>query len=144
MQLNQLKSKKPLQNKKRRGRGGKKGTYSGRGVKGQKSRAGSNFEPMIRPLIKRYHKKKGIGFHPSRLEKIIVQLEEVENKFSEGETVNSQTLKEKKIISFSPNSKFKVKILSSGELTKKLTFENCQFSKAAREQIEKAGGQIKD
>jgi large subunit ribosomal protein L15 len=44
------------------GRGGKKGTYSGRGIKGQKSRAGKRLEPIIRSIIKRYPKLRGYRF----------------------------------------------------------------------------------
>lgn len=59
MQIHQLKPIHKPKKKKRVGRGGKKGTYSGKGMKGQKSRAGKRFKPMIRELIKRYPKLKG-------------------------------------------------------------------------------------
>ncbi len=62
MQLHELRPKHKLKKKKRIGRGGKTGTYSGRGVKGQKSRAGAKFEPIIRGLIKRYPKLRGYRF----------------------------------------------------------------------------------
>ncbi len=143
MQLNQIKSKQPRPTKKRIGRGGKKGTYSGRGVKGQKSRSGANFEPSIRPFIKRYPKRKGIGFRHSRPETVALQLEEVAKKFSAGEIINPQALEEKGLLSFPSGKKVEVKILSSGQLKKELIFESCQFSKAARGKVEKAGGRIK-
>ena len=59
MQIHQLKIIHKMKRKKRVGRGGKKGTYSGKGIKGQKSRAGKRFKPMIRDVIKRYPKLKG-------------------------------------------------------------------------------------
>ncbi|MBZ1348254.1 MAG: uL15 family ribosomal protein [Candidatus Nealsonbacteria bacterium] len=59
MQLHQLKPIHKRKKRKRLGRGGKRGTYSGRGMKGQKSRAGARFEPIIRGLIKRYPKLRG-------------------------------------------------------------------------------------
>ena len=65
MQLHDLKPTNKLKSKKRVGRGGKKGTYSGKGVKGQKSRAGRKLEPPIRGLIKRYHKLRGYKFNRS-------------------------------------------------------------------------------
>lgn len=144
MQLNQIKSTLPRPSKKRIGRGGKKGTYSGRGIKGQKSRAGGRSEPMIRPLIKRFHKLKGIGFSPSRWRTVIVSLGDLERKFGEGETVSIKTLKEKKMIALKSGKKVRVKILKSGELKKKLIFEGCQFSKTAREAVGKTGSQIKE
>ena len=143
MQLNQIKSKQSRPTKKRVGRGGKRGTYSGRGIKGQKSRSGANFEPSIRPLIKRYPKLKGIGFRSSCKETTALQLKEVVKKFTAGEIVNPQTLKEKGLLSFPSGKKKIVKILSSGEVKEALTFENCRLSQAAREKVEKAGGKIK-
>jgi len=62
MQLHQLRPKHKLKKKKRIGRGGKRGTYSGKGIKGQKSRAGRKFAPVIRELIKRYPKLRGYRF----------------------------------------------------------------------------------
>ena len=63
MQLHDLKPNNKSKEKKRVGRGGKKGTYSGKGMKGQKSRAGRKLEPPIRGLIKRYHKLRGYKFN---------------------------------------------------------------------------------
>ncbi|KPJ73361.1 50S ribosomal protein L15, partial [Parcubacteria bacterium DG_74_1] len=48
MQLHEIKPIHKLKKSKRIGRGGKRGTYSGRGIKGQKSRAGRRFKPVIR------------------------------------------------------------------------------------------------
>lgn len=62
MQLHELRPKHKIKKAKRIGRGGKRGTYSGRGMKGQKSRAGARFEPIIRGLIKRYPKLRGYRF----------------------------------------------------------------------------------
>lgn len=62
MQLNQLKPKIKNKNSKRVGRGGKRGAYSGKGLKGQKSRAGRKIRPQIRDIIKRIPKKRGYRF----------------------------------------------------------------------------------
>ena len=59
MQLHQLKPTHKAKAAKRVGRGGKRGTYSGRGMKGQKSRAGARMQPLVRELIKRYPKLRG-------------------------------------------------------------------------------------
>ena len=59
MQIHELKPKNKIKRGKRVGRGGKKGSCSGKGMKGQKSRAGRKFQPIIRELIKRYPKLKG-------------------------------------------------------------------------------------
>lgn len=60
MQLHQIEVKK--KEKKRIGRGGKRGTYCGRGIKGQKSRAGAKIRPAIRDLIKKIPKIRGYRF----------------------------------------------------------------------------------
>ncbi len=62
MQIHQIRPIHKKKDRKRVGRGGKRGTYSGRGMKGQKSRAGAKFEPIIRSLIKRYPKLRGYRF----------------------------------------------------------------------------------
>ena len=62
--MHELKPEHKNKKSKRIGRGGKRGTYSGRGVKGQKSRAGRKFQPIIRELIKKYPKLKGYRQNP--------------------------------------------------------------------------------
>ena len=59
MQIHELRPKHKNRAKKRIGRGGKHGTYSGKGIKGQASRAGRKMVPIIRELIKKYPKLKG-------------------------------------------------------------------------------------
>jgi large subunit ribosomal protein L15 len=145
MQLHQLKpihkSKKP----KRIGRGGKKGKYSGRGIKGQKARAGRKLKPVIKEIIKKYPKLRGYKFKSkaSNSKFQIVNLEILEKKFKEGEIVSPQALLEKKLIRKIKGRVPKVKILARGEITKKLIVQNCQLSKSAKEKIEKANGTIK-
>jgi large subunit ribosomal protein L15 len=146
MQLHQLKpihkSKKP----KRIGRGGKKGKYSGRGIKGQRTRAGRKLKPVIREIIKKYPKLRGYRFKSKiknqKLKIVIVNLGDLEKKFKEGEKITPQTLLEKKLIRRIKGKMPKVKILGRGEITKKLIIQNCQISKSAKEKIEKAGGKL--
>ena len=143
MQLQEL---KPIHKKKRRkrvGRGGKRGTYAGRGLKGQRARAGRRLKPVIRELIKRYPKLRGYRFKPVELKPAIVNLDTLEKKFKSGEIVNPRILLEKKIIRRIKGRIPKVKILAKGKLTKALTIEGCLVSKSAEEIIKKAGGTIK-
>ncbi|MDD3292948.1 MAG: 50S ribosomal protein L15 [Candidatus Pacebacteria bacterium] len=142
MQIHELKPKNKPQEKKRVGRGGKKGTYSGKGVKGQKSRAGAKFKPLIRGWIKRYPKLRGYRFNV-RSENAIVNIETLEKKFNSGDTISPEILVKAKIISRASGSKIPlVKILSRGELTKQLTIQGCKVSTKAKEKIEKAQGKI--
>ena len=59
MQLHELKPIHKNKESKKIGRGGKRGTYSGKGMKGQRSRAGARMQPIIRELTKRYPKLRG-------------------------------------------------------------------------------------
>lgn len=143
MQLHQLKPKHKLKKKKRIGRGGKRGTYSGRGVKGQKARAGRKLKPIIRELIKRYPKLKGYRKRAEKKKIALVNIEVLEKKITPEEIVNPESLIKKRIIRKIKGRVPEVKILGKGKLTKKLIIENCQVSKGAKEAIEKAGGIIK-
>lgn len=147
MQLHEIKLKHKKKKKKRVGRGGKRGTYSGRGIKGQKARAGRRLKPIIREIIKRYPKLRGYKFKSKiksqKSKLVILNLEALEKKFNSGEKINPQKLLERKIISKIKGRMPQVKILAKGELTKPLIIENCLLSKSAKEKIEKAGGEIK-
>lgn len=125
------------------GRGGKRGSHSGRGVKGQSSRAGRKMKPIIRELIKRYPKLRGYKFKRVNLKPAVVNIEILEKKFKSADVISPKVLLEKRIIRRILGRLPKVKILGSGKLTKKLIIEGCQVSKLAREEIEKAGGAIK-
>ncbi|MDD4466899.1 MAG: uL15 family ribosomal protein, partial [Candidatus Pacebacteria bacterium] len=95
MQIHELKIKNKAKKKKRVGRGGKRGTYSGRGMKGQKSRAGRKMEPLIRGSIKRYPKLKGYKFKSFK-DIVVLNLSVLNKKFNEGEKVTPQILVSKK------------------------------------------------
>jgi large subunit ribosomal protein L15 len=142
----QWKDLKPIHKQKkikRIGRGGKRGAYSGRGLKGQKSRAGRKLKPAIREFIKRYPKLRGYRFKglPPRL--AVVNLEVLEKEFKEGEKISPQILLQKRIIRRISGRIPKVKILGTGEITKPLIIENCTTSKSAKEKIEKSKGTIR-
>ncbi len=145
MQLHEIYPKHKLKKRKRIGRGGKRGTYSGKGQKGQKSRAGYNLRPVIRGWIKKYPKLKGyrqkLKIKNEKLK--ILNLEVLEKKFNASEKVNPQVLLEHKLIHRIKGRMPVVKILGKGKITKKLIVENCQLSKSAKDKIEKAGGTIK-
>jgi len=143
MELYQLKPIHKKKRPKRVGRGGKRGTYAGRGVKGQKARAGRRLKPAIRELIKKYPKLRGYRFKPKKEILAIVNIEVLEKKFKTSEIVSPKTLLEKKIIGRIKGRIPKVKILAKGKLTKALTIEGCLVSKSAEEIIKKAGGTIK-
>lgn len=143
MQLHQLRPKHKLKKRKRVGRGGKRGTYSGRGIKGQKARAGRKLKPAIREFIKKYPKLRGYKFKSVKERPAVINVGILEKKFKAGSVISPQTLLKVGLIRKIKGKIAKVKILGKGEMKKALVFKNCQFSKSAKEAIEKAGGQIK-
>ena len=99
MQIHQLKLKK-RKARKIIGRGGKRGTYSGKGMKGQKSRSGAKVDPLFEggrsSLIMRL--KKVRGFKAISAKKTVVKLESLEKYFKDGDTVSSESLLAAKLI----------------------------------------------
>jgi large subunit ribosomal protein L15 len=153
MQLYQLKPTIRRKRKKRIGRGGKRGTYSGRGCKGQKSRAGARIRPDFRggnnPIWKLFPKQRGATkkvdvkhakFRIKREKPAVINLGLLDSLFREGDNVSVKTLLEKGVLE---DAKKEVKILGDGELTKKLNFSGVILSRQARDKILKAGGAIR-
>jgi large subunit ribosomal protein L15 len=130
MQLYQVKPIHSQKSKKRVGRGGKRGTYSGKGSKGQLARAGRKLRPEIRDFIKKIPKKRGYRFKSFAVKPQIVNLKDLEKKYNNGEIVSPETLLEKGLIVKVNNMIPDVKILGDGELKKKLKVENCRMSKS--------------
>lgn len=143
MQIHQLQPKHKNQGKKRVGRGGKKGTYSSRGMKGQNSRAGRKFMPIIRELIKRYPKLKGYRRFVMPDNTVVLSLNVLEKVAKDGDIINPTFLVSQKVAEKQKGQLPKVKILGNGKLTKKITVEDCKVSKSAKEAIQKAGGSVK-
>lgn len=138
MQIHQLKPVHKSKKAKRIGRGGKRGTYSGRGMKGQKSRAGTRKSaPVIRELIKKYPKLRGYRTQNKIKDHEVVNFKDLEKAFKEGEVVSPKTLLEKGLVRRIKGRMPKVKILGTGELTKKFVIENCKLSKKAQEKYGK-------
>ena len=147
MQLHEIKPIHKSKKSKRIGRGGKRGTYSGRGIKGQKSRAGRRFKPVIRELIKKYPKLRGyrqkLKVKNAKLKTVTVNLDILERRFNSEEKISPETLLEKQLIRKIKGKIPKVKILAKGKLTKSLTIEGCSVSKKANEVIAKVHGMVK-
>ena len=133
-----------------RGQGSGRGTTAGKGNKGQKSRSGGKtyigFEGGQMPLYRRLAQR-GFSNYPFKKSFQIVNLGEIDKRFSEGETVNEISLFERRLIkgtnkggNFTANPP--VKILGNGDLSKKLNFKIIAISGSAREKIQKSGGEI--
>ena len=150
LNLSNLQPAQPRETRKRVGRGlGSKGRYSGRGIKGQKSRAGSHamragFEGGQMPLSMRIPKLRGntskdaMPVGPFRTYTQPVNLRDLD-RFDAGEQVTPESLKAKGLIR---TVRKDVKLLGVGELSKKLTISVHAASASAREKVEAAGGTL--
>jgi ribosomal protein L15 len=144
MELYQIKPKNKSKKAKRLGRGGVHGFACGRGFNGQASRSGNNFKPIIREVIKRYHKLRGYKFNVVGKKPTVLNFEVLEKNFESGSVISPKTLLEKRIIRRINGVAPKVKVLAKGDIKKSLIFENVSFSENAKKKIEKAGGEIKN
>jgi large subunit ribosomal protein L15 len=151
LNLSNLKPAQARRDRKRvgRGLGSGKGRYSGRGIKGQKSRSGSHkmragFEGGQMPIYMRMPKARGstskdaMPIGPFRTSTVPVNVADLD-RFDNGAEVTLEALVDAGVIK---NTKTDVKILGNGELKKKLTVSAHGFSKTAREKIEAAGGSV--
>ena len=131
--------------RKRVGRGSASGhgTYSGRGLKGQKARAGRTprlgFEGGQTRLIKRLPRRRGFT-NLFRKEYSAVNLRDLE-RFPAGTEVTPELLRQSGILS---TLRRPVKVLAMGELTRALSVTAHKFSMTAREKIEAAGGSVQE
>ena len=150
LNLSNLKPAQARKDRKRvgRGLGSGKGRYSGRGIKGQKSRAGSKkmpagFEGGQMPLDMRAPKLRGntsadaMPIGPFRTYSQPINLRDLDRVFADGDTVNIEAMVEKGLLK---NTKTDVKVLGTGDLKKKLAVTAHSFSASAREKITAAGG----
>ena len=153
MQLHNVKSSTKRKNHKRVGRVGKRGTYSGKGNKGQKSRAGASWRPDFRggnpPVWKLFSKQRGATskveikhrtFSVKHGRPSIVKLSQLNNKFKEGDIVDKKTIIKAGLVK---KNKAGIKILSDGELTKKLNFAGILMSNSVKSKILNSGSTVK-
>lgn len=146
MQLHTLTRHTERKKEKRVGRGGKRGTFSGRGTKGQKARAGHRIRPELRDIIKKLPKMRGRGKNSLLTivpKPAVVNLDSLELTFNVGEVVSPTSLLAHKLIRPLSGKAPVVKILGRGALTKKLSFESCNISESAMKKITAVGGSVK-
>jgi large subunit ribosomal protein L15 len=142
MQIHDVRPTKPRKSRKRvgRGNGSGSGTYSGRGMKGQKSRSGGGVRPGFEggqnPLIKGLPMLR--GFHnPFRVEYQVVSLARLQALPESVTDVTPTILAELRAVRHADKP---VKILGQGELSRALRVTATKFSSSARAKIEAAGG----
>ena len=144
----ELKDLKPAEgskrNRKRVGRGPASGNgkAAGRGMNGQKSRAGggkgAGFEGGQTPLARRLPKLPGFR-NFNRVEYVPVNVSRLDAKFNAGDLVDADTLYAAGIIK---NTTDPIKVLGDGEITKALTVRVDKVSASAKAKIEAVGGKV--
>ncbi|MBI5411929.1 50S ribosomal protein L15 [Candidatus Peregrinibacteria bacterium] len=144
MQLHSLKPKIGAAKRPRRqvgrGNGSGRGTFCGRGCKGQGQHSTPvrpGFEGGQTPLIRRLPKLKGFK-SPTKILYQVVNIQAL-NKYSGGQEVNFQTLFEHGLIN---QKETPVKILGTGSLDKPLTVRVHRISQTAKKKIIAAGGKV--
>lgn len=149
MQLHELKPTTARKTAKRIGRGGKRGKTSGRGMKGQTARAGNSTRPEMREIIKKLPKLRGHGVNRAqavnneRLVAVPVNLKVLESTFDAGATISPKTLVAKGVVKAVGKKAPAVKILGTGEVTKKFIIEGCAVSASVKAKVESAGGEVR-
>lgn len=144
MQLHTLKRHTKRKTSQQVGRGSKRGKTSGRGQKGQTSRAGAKLRPEIREVIKKIPKLRGRGKNSNKsfeIKPVVLNLSAFA-EIEKGTILTPQKLVDLKLVKLLKGKVPKVKILANGEITNSLTFKKFTISKAAIEKIEKAGGKV--
>ena len=128
------------------GRGGRRGKTSGRGHKGQSSRAGHKIRPEMRDIIKKLPKLRGHGKNRSRtvrtnrISVTPISIAAIESAYSVGEIISPATLLAKGLVRRTKGRAPSVKILGAGPFTKAFIIQQCAMSETARKALLAAGG----
>jgi len=123
-----------------RGNASGKGTYSARGLKGQRSRSGGSSGLKLRGFkqtLQRIPKKR--GFKSGKIKPEVVTLKELDSIFKDGDTVTPNKLKKRGLVT---KTKHGVKIIGTGDIAKKITVSGCLTTSGAKEKITQAGGTL--
>ncbi len=138
MQLHELKRNNPLKKKKAPvGRGGKRGTYSGKGQKGQKARSGHRIRPAQRDLIQRLPKMRGYKNRIKDEKAIEINLDNLAK-------LNLKEISKKSLLDAGITKKIgqNVKILGTGDIKVAIHVKGIKISGSAKEKIVAAGGKV--
>lgn len=133
-------AKKKTRRRVGRGNSSGAGTYSGRGMKGQRSRSGGKGGLKIKGMRQRLLSiPKLRGFKSQQKKVAVVNIGQLEEAFPDKAVIRPKFLTRKGLI-VSP--RYGVKILGEGKVSKAFTIQKCSVSKQAKEKIEAAGGTI--
>ncbi|MDP2598395.1 MAG: uL15m family ribosomal protein [Candidatus Liptonbacteria bacterium] len=145
MQLHSIHKSTHDKRAKRIGRSGKRGSYSGRGVKGQKSRSGRRLRPAERDLILRLPKRRGFANKIKSENAAIFNLKNLSlaiksHKEKGALMLDIDFLKQNGMLPMRFSGK--VKLLGDGEVDVPIELKGIKVSESAKKKIEKAGGNV--
>ena len=135
MQIHKLQPKTKLRQKKRIGRGGKRGTFSGRGTKGLLARSGGKRRPEERDSLKRIPKLRGYRFKSFQDRPVVINFDMLESAMKGADLISPETLLKAGVIHKTKGRMPKVKILGRGDLTQKFSFRGVLFSKTVAQKL---------
>lgn len=144
MNLNLLQSGQKRKKPQRIGRGGKRGTTSGRGQKGQKSRSGRKLRPAVRDLITRVSKRRGFRNKPKSAKPLNFNLSTLQRQaqiMGKDAKINRVVLMELGLISSSYTGR--IRVLGSGLISVPVAVDGLEVTKGAEAAIVRAGGSVK-
>lgn len=142
MQVHNLKRDHKNKTQPRVGRGGKRGTYSGKGSKGQKAHAGRKIFSHVRERMLHMPKLRGSGNEHIKKDIVTITLASLNKKFESGTIIDFKLLKKSNLLPRT-NNEFKI-VGKMAQLNKKFVLKNCKTSAGAKESIEKAGGKVEE
>ncbi len=142
MQIHELRSKYKIMREKRVGRGGKRGTTSGRGQKGQGARAGRKLRPAERDILLKFPKLRGIKNPAKKVRARVTEfkISRLEHVFKGEKTITKNSFLEKGIIARATDN---VKIIGNDGIKTAFFIQGVPISEGAKKKIEKAGGEVK-
>ena len=128
MQLHNIQSRHKAKSAKRVGRGGKRGSFSGRGIKGQKARSGRKIRPEIRDLIMKIPKSRGHRHTGPRKNEIGIAAAHIAKKFKPGEIISPKRLFERGLIKKIGGRLPEIKILSPKNFLENRVVKGCRIA----------------
>jgi len=139
MQLHDIISSARRKQEKRIGRGGKRGTYSGKGQKGQRARAGHRIRPAERDTLAKFPKLRGVKNASRAIRNRVVNVGDLERYFAPRTTITKEACVLQGMIR---HRRDPVKILGDGAVNAAFTIVGIPVSPHAKAKIEKAGGTV--
>lgn len=142
MQLHTINPTNARLPKKRVGRGGKRGTTSGKGTKGQRSRSGHRIRPAARDIVLKFPKLRGVGNSRRAIPATIVKTGDIPALLAKAQSamLTREVLASLKRIR---DAKARVKVVSNGKLSSAVSISGIPITKGAKQEILKAGGTVK-